>query len=104
MSGSNLTDGVISAANTNFCFLNYESRSSDILASFKEGVDVIPLLSDSGKLLTMLIDNLPITFLSYRLICLGKSSNMLVDASRHLGYPHKANMSLNLKISFLSFI
>ena len=50
LSGSNLTDVVISAANTNFCFLNYESRSSDILANFKEGVDVIPLLSDSGKL------------------------------------------------------
>ena len=27
LSGCNLTDSVISAANTNFCFLNYESPS-----------------------------------------------------------------------------
>ena len=51
LTGSNLADGVISAANTNFSFLNYESSSSDILTMFKEGVDVIPLLSDCGKLL-----------------------------------------------------
>ena len=51
LTGSNLSDDVISAANKNFCFLNYESQSSDILAKFREGVDVIPLLSDCGKLL-----------------------------------------------------
>ena len=38
LSGSNLTDGVISAANTNFCFLNYESSSKDILASLKKAL------------------------------------------------------------------
>ena len=50
LSGRNLDDGVISAANTNFSFLNYESSSRDILAKFKAELMLFPS-SDCGKLL-----------------------------------------------------